>query len=89
MRMILVLCLSLFAVPALAQQQPDLPPIDRDLWTAMSLAFGNISMPLPAHQQVQQILQSVEAQAAQRKAQRDAAAAEAAKAKAAAEAAPK
>jgi uncharacterized protein YneF (UPF0154 family) len=51
----------------------EMPPIDRELWQAMSQAFGNISMPLAAHQQIQQIMQGVEQQAMQRKAQRDAA----------------
>jgi hypothetical protein len=56
-----------------ASRSQDMPPIDRDLWQAMTQAFANISMPLSAHQQVQQIMQGVEQQAAQRKSQRDAA----------------
>jgi hypothetical protein len=72
MRKLTALLILLVATPAFAQQA-DMPPIDRDLWQAMQQAFSNISMPLPAHQQVQQIMQGVEQQAAQRKAQKDAA----------------
>jgi hypothetical protein len=54
-------------------QQPEMPPVDRDLWQAMQQAFSNLSMPLQAHQQIQNIMQGVEQQAMQRKAQRDAA----------------
>lgn len=64
--LLLVWWLSVMWVAASAQE---MPPIDRDLWQAMQQAFANVSMPLQAHQQVQQIMQGVEQQAAQRKAQ--------------------
>lgn len=65
-----LITLALLSSPALAQQ-PEMPPVDRDLWQAMQQAFGNISMPMQAHQQILQIMQGVEQQAAQRKAQKD------------------
>jgi len=68
----LALAIVLASTSAFAQQ-PDMPPIDRDLWQAMQQAFANISMPLPAHQQVQQIMQGIEQEAAKRKVQKDAA----------------
>jgi len=74
---LLSLILLALGSPAFAQQ-PELPPIDRELWSAMAQALGNVSMPLPAHKQVQQIMQNVEQEAAHRKASKDS---EAAKAK--------
>jgi hypothetical protein len=69
--------LLFFVSPALAQEPPPFEPPDRELWGQMIQAIGAISMPLSAHQQVQQILQDVErealARAARRKAQEDAA----------------
>jgi hypothetical protein len=64
---LLVWWLGMMWVAARAQE---MPPIDRDLWQAMQQAFANVSMPLQAHQQIQQIMQGVEQQAAQRKAQK-------------------
>jgi hypothetical protein len=59
----------LFSLPAAAQE---MPPIDRDLWQALSQGLAAISMPLAAHQQAQQIIQGIEAEAAKRKIQKDA-----------------
>jgi hypothetical protein len=53
-----------------------MPPIDRDLWQVMQQAMGNVSMPLTAHQQVQQVqqvMQNVEKEAMQQKVAKDAA----------------
>lgn len=69
-RVFIVLVLGLLASSAIAQQ-PEMPPIDRDLWQAMQQAFGNISMPMQAHQQILQIMQGIEKEAAQRKSQKD------------------
>jgi hypothetical protein len=71
MRYLWVFAFLVSSFPAAAQE---MPPIDRDLWQAMSQAIANLSMPLQAHQQAQQIMQGVEQQAAQRKAAKDAAA---------------
>lgn len=37
--------------------------IDADLWAAMNQAIGSVSMPLQAHQQIQQILAGVQREA--------------------------
>ena len=71
-------------------QQPALPyeAPDEELWGAMKTNMQKLSMPLEAHTQVQQILQSIEREAsmrAQSKRNREKAAADA-KAKAEAEA---
>lgn len=66
MKFIIASLLVLSSIPAYAQQI-EMPPIDRELWNVMIQAIGNVSMPLPAHQQVQQILQNVEQQAAQKR----------------------
>lgn len=58
----------LFSLPAAAQE---MPPIDRDLWQALSQGLAAISMPLAAHQQAQQLVQGIEAEAAKRKLQKD------------------
>jgi len=63
-----VLIVWWIGIMVVASRSQDMPPIDRDLWQAMQQAFANISMPLAAHQQIQQIMQGVERQAAQRKA---------------------
>jgi hypothetical protein len=47
---------------AQAPAQPYFPP-DAELWRQMKEAFGTISMPLAAHQQVLQIMTNVEQQA--------------------------
>ena len=58
----------LFSLPAAAQE---MPPIDRDLWQALSQGLAAISMLLAAHQQAQQLVQGIEAEAAKRKLQKD------------------
>lgn len=40
--------------------------IDRELWATMNVAIAETSMPLSAHQRIQQILQNVEKEAAER-----------------------
>ena len=54
----------LLSATAVAQEPPaGYAPPDEQLWQQMIQAIGNISMPLTAHQQVQQIMQSVEGEA--------------------------
>lgn len=40
--------------------------MDRDLWDQMRIAFAQISMPLNAHQQIQMIMQQIDAEAQKR-----------------------
>lgn len=73
-RAILVL-LALGVSISVAQQPPPVPnaippssadvytPPDEELWRNMSQAFSNLSMPAPAHQQVQAIMRQVEQEA--------------------------
>ena len=66
-RLALVLALIL-ATPAAAQ---DYVPPDRELWEAMKRALGDeVNAPAAAHAKIQQIIQTVEQQAAIRAAQR-------------------
>ena len=62
----LILCLLLTAWTASANAQQAPLSIDRDLWQGLSQALANISMPLAAHQQAQQIMQNVEQEAVKR-----------------------
>lgn len=57
-----LLALLLLTTTAVAQPATWEPP-DEQLWKQMSEAFAGLNMPLAAHQQVQQILQSVEREA--------------------------
>jgi hypothetical protein len=61
---IILLSFLLIATPSLAQEQY-VPP-DKDLWTQMERAFEGVSMPLAAHQQIKQIMQTVEQEAIRR-----------------------
>ena len=58
---------TMFPITVFAQQ-PDFAPIDRELWEAASTALSRLPMSFEAHQQAQQIMQAVEAQAHQRRA---------------------
>jgi len=64
MRKLAILALML-ATPA-AAQQPAFAPLDEAAYNAMLQAFAQISMPLTAHQQVQQIMQAAERESAAR-----------------------
>lgn len=66
-RIAIVLCLT--TSPAFSQE---FAPLDQQLWTQLSLSLTKLSMPLEAHQQVQQMLAEYE-----KRAQEDAAKAKA------------
>lgn len=63
-RMLLAAGLALAISAAHAQEYS---PPDEALWRAMQEAFAKLAMPLDAHQQVQQIMRNVEAEAARKK----------------------
>lgn len=69
-RIAIVLCLT--TSPAFSQE---FVPLDQQLWAQLSLSLTKLSMPLEAHQQVQQMLAEYE-----KRAQENAAKAKAAKA---------
>lgn len=64
MKLLLAAALLALTIPAYAQE---FAPPDEALWRAMTEAFAKIAMPLDAHQQVQQIMRNVEAEAARKK----------------------
>lgn len=61
--MLKLLAFVLLTSPALAQEYT---PPDKELWMQMVQALSQVSMPLSSHQAVQQIVQSVEREAAAR-----------------------
>lgn len=73
-RQTVIILAVLVSTTALAQEQPAFAPIERDLWESMQRAFGDISMPLPAHQQVISVMQQVAREAQMREMRRKAAA---------------
>lgn len=58
-----VTALSLLASAAFAQSAPQAVTIDPQLWGEMAQAVGQVSMPLSAHQQIQQIIANVQREA--------------------------
>lgn len=61
-----VLFALLLLTSAAWAQEPTYHPPDQELWQQMSQAFSQINMPLTSHQQVQQIMMNVQAEAAKR-----------------------
>lgn len=70
-KIVIAVCIvmAVSSAPASSQQR-EMPAIDRELWDGMAQAFGAVSMPLPAHQQVQQIMQNAEREALSRQMQK-------------------
>lgn len=63
-----LLAFMMLALASAAHAQPAPSPttIDPQLWAEMLNAIGNVSMPAPAHQQLQAIIASVQREAQQR-----------------------
>jgi hypothetical protein len=61
----ILLALLFLIVPAYAQESRPYAPPEQELWQQMITALQGVSMPLQAHQQVQQILRAIEQQAMQ------------------------
>lgn len=66
-RLTILILVCFISIPAHAQPAlPQYSPPDRELWEALGKSFSDLSMPLSAHQAIQNIMQNVQREAQMR-----------------------